>query len=177
MSPFFSSRQCKQGKHLRRDFWTVHWAEDLIRINSSPTGLARERLNSTQVPSLKPHEVLKISTLVWWGWVQRRRIYTEEKAKVRRCCLGDRINTIPCRSSYFAPGWYKEKDEFMQNSKRGIELNKLCPPNRSNDLCHLFCVNPSCMGEFNHYTNPGLIFKRLKGQCHENCFQTETKGC
>ena len=26
------------------------------------------------------------------------------EGKGRRCCLGDRIESIPCRASYFAPG-------------------------------------------------------------------------
>ena len=74
----------------------------------------------------------------------RWRISTEEKVKV---CLGNRIDSIPCCASRFctrtiwkrgwiAPGWFEEKDEFViifriflvQNSWRGKELNKLCPP-------------------------------------------------
>ena len=45
--------------------------------------------------------------------------------KGRRCCLGHRMYSIPCRASYFAPGWYEEKrihqgrfeekDEFIQD--------------------------------------------------------------
>ena len=32
---------------------------------------------------------------------------------------------------------------LVQNSQCGKELNKFCPPNNSNDLCLLFCKNPS----------------------------------
>ena len=35
-------------------------------------------------------------------YTHRRRIKTEGKG--RRCCLGDRINSIPCRAIYFVPG-------------------------------------------------------------------------
>ena len=34
---------------------------------------------------------------------------------------------------------------LRQNSKRGKELNKFCPPNRRDDLCLAFCFNPSSM--------------------------------
>ena len=67
------------------------------------------------------------------------------------------------RKGWIALGWYKEKDELnpdevkkrmnslyslksvlVQNSWRGKELNTVCPPNISNDdLCLLFCINPS----------------------------------
>ena len=26
-----------------------------------------------------------------------------------------------------------------------LKMNKLCPPNSWDDLCHLFCINPSSM--------------------------------
>ena len=32
------------------------------------------------------------------------------KGKGRRCCLGERIYSIPCRAIYFAPGRFEEKD-------------------------------------------------------------------
>ena len=38
--------------------------------------------------------------------------------KGRHCCLGDRIYSIPCDASYFAPGWYEEKDEFHQDDMK-----------------------------------------------------------
>ena len=39
----------------------------------------------------------------------RRSIYTEEKPKVVAAFLGDRIYSISCRASYFAPGLYVER--------------------------------------------------------------------
>ena len=30
-----------------------------------------------------------------------------------RCCLRDRIDSIPCCASYFAPGWFKDRGEFI----------------------------------------------------------------
>ena len=37
----------------------------------------------------------------------------------------------------------------VQNRKRGKELNKFCPPNGSDDLCVVFCINPySVMWEY-----------------------------
>ena len=41
-----------------------------------------------------------------------RRIKTEEKAKV--VAAVERIDQIPCGASYFAPGWFEERDEFIQ---------------------------------------------------------------
>ena len=92
------------------------------------------------------------------------------EGKGRRCCLGHRIYSFPCRTSYFAPGWYVEKDELLHKGvmkKRinftrmiwrkglihhilqivlhGKEMNKVCPPNNSDDLCLLFCINPSSL--------------------------------
>ena len=34
------------------------------------------------------------------------------EGKGRRCCLGDRIDSIPCQTSYFVPLWYEEMDEL-----------------------------------------------------------------
>ena len=39
-------------------------------------------------------------------------LYRRE-GKGRRCRLGDRIASIPCHASCFAPEWYEEKDEFI----------------------------------------------------------------
>ena len=44
---------------------------------------------------------------------QRKGIETEQKANGRPCCLGDRIDSIPCCACYFAPGWLGERDEFF----------------------------------------------------------------
>ena len=67
------------------------------------------------------------------------------EGKGRRCCMGDRIESIPCRAGYFAPGWFEEKDEFILffksswcnssyssfrivlNSQFGKELNQFFP--------------------------------------------------
>ena len=94
----------------------------------------------------------------------RRRMYKyRREGKGRHCCQGDRIYSIPCRDSYFTPGWYEEKDELDHydikkrthctriidekdefilfsnrpgaNSQRGRESNKFCPPNSNDDLC------------------------------------------
>ena len=45
-----------------------------------------------------------------------RTIWREGKG--RHCCLEDRIYSIPCRASYFAPGWYEEKDELHQDDMK-----------------------------------------------------------
>ena len=42
------------------------------------------------------------------GEFHRRRIKTEEKAKVGAAAWGGRIDFIPCRASYFAPGRFEE---------------------------------------------------------------------
>ena len=34
---------------------------------------------------------------------------------------------------------------LVQNSQRGKELKQLCPPNSSDDLCLLFCINRSSL--------------------------------
>ena len=36
-------------------------------------------------------------------------------------------------------------NRLRQNSWRGKELNKICPPNRRDDLCLCFCLHPSMM--------------------------------
>ena len=35
--------------------------------------------------------------------------------KGRHCCSEDRIASIPCRASYFAPGWFYEYDHLHQD--------------------------------------------------------------
>ena len=90
---------------------------------------------------------------------------TKREDKGRRCCLGDRIGSIPCRTRYLASGSFEEKDEFIlffrlswcnssyssyhpgaihhipqtvlvKNSQHGKKLNQFCPPNH----CLLFCI-------------------------------------
>ena len=69
-------------------------------------------------------------------YTYRKRIYTEEKG--RRCCLGDRQER---------KGWIHPIIQILlvQNSQLGMELNKLCPPNSSDDLYLFFCLYPSSM--------------------------------
>ena len=81
-----------------------------------------------------------------------RRINTEEKAKVVAAVWGDRI---AWRIGWIGPGWFEENNEFflffkivqVQNSWRGKELNKFCPPKSSDDLCLFFCNYSSSMTE------------------------------
>ena len=52
------------------------------------------------------------------------------------------------RKGCVAPRWNEEKDEFIvlvQNFLHCTELNNLFPPNSSDDLCLLSCINPSSM--------------------------------
>ena len=39
-------------------------------------------------------------------WGDRRRIPTEEKAKVIAAALGAAFIPIPCHASYFSPAWF-----------------------------------------------------------------------
>ena len=71
----------------------------------------------------------------------KKDLYRSE-GKGRRCCLGDRMNSIPFRACCFPPGRYKEKAEFHQEvwrkgwihpsivlvqiSYHGKKLNKFC---------------------------------------------------
>ena len=64
------------------------------------------------------------------GWAQKKDVY-RRGGKVRRCCLGDRIYSISCRSSYFAPGCYKEKDEMHQDDMKKRIINSFYSSNRS----------------------------------------------
>ena len=71
------------------------------------------------------------------------------EGKGRRCCLGDRIDSMYCRASYFAPGWYDERDEFILFSNRP-----------GNDLCLRFCLYPSSMPVTNYYSGPAYPVSR-----------------
>ena len=90
----------------------------------------------------------------------RRRIYTEEKAKVVADVWGTEfIPFLATRAifhrddlknssfSSYHPGAINHFLHIIlvQNSKRGKELNTFGPPNRSDDLFLVFCVNPSSM--------------------------------
>ena len=78
--------------------------------------------------------------------------------------LQDRIDLIPCRANYSAPGWFEERDKFIvffisswcnwsysskspvQNSWRGKKLNHFFPPSSSDELClHLWLYSSSSM--------------------------------
>ena len=52
-----------------------------------------------------------------------------------------------CKSSFssYHPGAIKSFSSYhpVHNSLRGKELNNFCPLNSSDDLCLLFCINPS----------------------------------
>ena len=83
----------------------------------------------------------------------------QKKGKGRRCCLGDRIFSIPCLASYLH---YRTslKNRILQiilvllilffkscKTARGAKelLNKFCPPNSSDDFCLFFSIYPSSM--------------------------------
>ena len=42
------------------------------------------------------------------GSVAKKKDLYRIKGKGRRCCLGDKVDLIPCRASYFAPGRIEE---------------------------------------------------------------------
>ena len=106
--------------------------------------------------------------LVMLWVVHRRRITTEEKTKTKTkvvAAVGGKnvFNSLPrklfCLGRFWRIGWihpfksywcnsFYNSNRPVQNSKRGKELDKLCPPNRNDDL-YLFCLlYPSSMGLF-----------------------------
>ena len=55
----------------------------------------------------------------------KKDLYRRE-GKGRRGCLGDRIYSIPCHTSYFALGWNEEKDEFHQDDmNKSLNCNRM----------------------------------------------------
>ena len=48
---------------------------------------------------------------------ERYKDLYRREGKGRRCCLGERIDSIPCRASYFAPGrrigWFNLKNKMI----------------------------------------------------------------
>ena len=96
----------------------------------------------------------------WWkeeGFTQKRRLRSS-------LFFGGQNYSVPCHASYFAPGWYEEKDELHQDDMKkrinsshssncpgaknsGKELYKFCPPNSINDLYPFFFIFPSSMLE------------------------------
>ena len=97
------------------------------------------------------------------GQHHRRRINTEEKAKVVAAAwvkelikflaalailnLDDLENRMNCTRIILREGRIHPILQIVRvkNSQRGKELNQFCPPNSSNSLCLLFCINPSSM--------------------------------
>ena len=107
----------------------------------------------------------------------RRRIKTEENGKGRRCCLGDKIYSIPCHASYIFctrlisnnmmtwsfslnhPGAIHPilQIVLVQNGQRSKEFNNFCPPNSSDDLCLFFCLYPSSKLETDWQVRVGFV--------------------
>ena len=56
---------------------------------------------------------LSFSSVAYCTLYSRRRIRTEEKAKVVAAVWGAEFIQIPCLFSCFAPGRFEEKDEFI----------------------------------------------------------------
>ena len=88
------------------------------------------------------------------GVTSQKKDKYRRKGKGRRCCLGERIYSIPCSTSCFAQDDLKNILFFqiilVQFSQRGKELNNFFSQNRSDDLCLLFCLYPFSMTEPNH---------------------------
>ena len=89
------------------------------------------------------------------GYIYRRRIYREEKAKVVSAIWGtevfqflaalailhqDELENRLIWTLFFNSSWCK------YSSKRGKELKQFCPPRNSDDLGLLLCTNPSSIG-------------------------------
>ena len=123
-------------------------------------------LNSCSVLNVSRNYRLCSVFNLWNLIFHRRRIYTEKKAKVVPASWGHTVSaSIPCWNSYFAPGRVSWRIGLfatylstrpganqpilriilVQNSKGGKELKKFFPPKSSDDLCHVFCTNPSSM--------------------------------
>ena len=58
--------------------------------------------------------IFPIIFLVVYSWLALKKDLYRRDGKGRCCCLEHRIDSIPCRASYFAPGWLEERDEFIQ---------------------------------------------------------------
>ena len=90
-------------------------------------------------------------------------LYTEEKAEVVAAVWGtafvqfltmlailhqdDLKNRIHSSSSFYHPGAIHSflHTIWVQISQCGKKLNKFCPPNSSDDLCLILCINSSSM--------------------------------
>ena len=74
-------------------------------------------------------------------------------AKIRRCFLGGQnlFNSLPLfcimkkRMNCTRIIWRKGQNSYLHGAKLQAqqEINKFCPPNSSDDLCIIFCINPS----------------------------------
>ena len=96
-------------------------------------------------------------------WHLRRRIYTEEKAKVVAASWGTELIQFLAALSIL-----NKEIILVQNSWR-------CPPSSSNGLWLLYCINPSSMGGIYYkITNKVLIIPMYK-----NClnFKLNTRKC
>ena len=77
-------------------------------------------------------------------WQHKRRINTEG----RRCRLGDRIDSTPCRASYCILHHDDVKQIIhpflqiilVQNNWHVKDLIQFCLPSSSDDLCLPFCI-------------------------------------
>ena len=93
--------------------------------------------------------------------LHRRRINTEEKANIVAFVWGTELIQFLVELSIFHQDDLKKvmnssyssfcphvihpilKIILVQNSQRGKEMNRFCPPNSCVDLCLLFCLYPS----------------------------------
>ena len=54
-------------------------------------------------------------------------IKDSREGKGHRCCLGDRIDSIPCRACYFAPGYLKKLKKGMNSSYSSYRPGEIHP--------------------------------------------------
>ena len=102
----------------------------------------------------------------------RRWVNTEEKANVVAAVWGEQnlFNSLPHQlfcllddlknrmylSFSFRSSWCNSSyssNRPLQQNQHGKELNKFCPPKRSDDICLFFCLYPSSM-----VSSPSLPF-------------------
>ena len=77
---------------------------------------------------------------------QKKDLYRRE-GKGRRCILEDRIDSIPCRASYFA----QEQDKMIAFQDEIILFFKSSWCSSSDNLCLLFCINLSSINNNKNY--------------------------
>ena len=53
---------------------------------------------------------------------KKKDLYTEEKAKVVAASWGDRIASITCCTSYFAPGRVEEQADLQQDELKNMMI-------------------------------------------------------